>query len=237
MSILPGHLLKPQVLQDDHELTNNPWMEGAENHQETCEGGRRAGCQEHEGNYKERMRVAAQAYMEWMPIRNGPGDSGVAGISITQIIEWGNLATLAGFDTRLKARTEEAPGYFSRPSQLQDLYSYAATNTNVGSYDASTLKSMAADFIDVLEEPYREKLGQYQRNLLETTFRNSKAAGKPWQIFATQCVFGLNSPPNYAVLNDVVPGATASSVVSTLMASTGNREMAVSSSFWSRNVL
>ena len=211
-------------VQDDHELTNNPWMEGAENHQETCDGGRRAGCQEHEGNYKERMRNAAQAYMEWMPIRNGPGDSGVAGISITQIIEWGDLATLAGFDTRLKARTQEKPGYFARPSELEDLFNYAADNTNVGSYDANQLAAMAADFLATLNDPQSEKLGHEQRDRLSRTFENSKAAGKPWQIFATQCVMGHLPPPNYEVLNRLKPG---NAVVDALLASGGLREMAV----------
>ena len=50
---------------------------------------------------------AAQAYMEWMPIRRGPGVMGVVTTtSITQVIEWGKLATIAAFDTRISYRSK-----------------------------------------------------------------------------------------------------------------------------------
>jgi phosphodiesterase/alkaline phosphatase D-like protein len=55
-----------------------------------------------------RFRNAAQAYMEWLPIRRGPGSMGVINTtSITQIIEWGNLASVVAFDTRLSFRSKE----------------------------------------------------------------------------------------------------------------------------------
>ena len=94
---------------DDHELTNDAHSTGAQNHQEECEG---YACTEHEGIYAARMGNAAKAYLEWMPIRNGRYylNTGVVdGVDITQVVEWGDLATLAGFDTRLKSRTESAP--------------------------------------------------------------------------------------------------------------------------------
>ncbi|MEC8429417.1 MAG: alkaline phosphatase D family protein, partial [Pseudomonadota bacterium] len=43
---------------DDHESTNNPWMEGAQNHQP-----------ETEGEWGPRRDASVQAYYEWMPIR------------------------------------------------------------------------------------------------------------------------------------------------------------------------
>ena len=42
---------------DDHEVTNDTWREGAENHQEE------------EGNFMARRNRAYRAYFEWMPIR------------------------------------------------------------------------------------------------------------------------------------------------------------------------
>jgi phosphodiesterase/alkaline phosphatase D-like protein len=44
-----------------------------------------AGCDQDEGLIASRLENAAQAYMEWMPIRRGPGNMGVVKTtSITQ---------------------------------------------------------------------------------------------------------------------------------------------------------
>lgn len=66
-----------------------------------------AGCDRNEGSVDVRFTNAAQAYMEWMPIRRGPGVMGVVTTtSITQVIEWGKLATVAAFDTRISYRSK-----------------------------------------------------------------------------------------------------------------------------------
>lgn len=66
-----------------------------------------AGCDRNEGPSDVRFTNAAQAYMEWMPIRRGPGVMGVVNTtSITQVIEWGKLATIAAFDTRISYRSK-----------------------------------------------------------------------------------------------------------------------------------
>ena len=50
---------------DDHELTNDTWKTGAENHNKG------------EGDFLSRIRAARQAYHEWMPIRtNSTGSQG-----------------------------------------------------------------------------------------------------------------------------------------------------------------
>jgi hypothetical protein len=45
--------------------------------------------------------------MEWQPIRRGPGLLGVTNTSITQVIEWGKLATIVGIDTRISYRSKD----------------------------------------------------------------------------------------------------------------------------------
>jgi len=78
---------------DDHEVTNDGWREGAENHQPD------------EGDWDERKRVALQAYYEWMPVRGGPafnGDGDPRGVY--RDFDWGNLARLIILDTRLAGR-------------------------------------------------------------------------------------------------------------------------------------
>jgi alkaline phosphatase D len=76
---------------DDHELTNNAWKSGAENHDPATEG-----------DYETRKNVAARAYAEWMPIRTEePG-------KIYRSLKFGSLAELVMLDTRLWGRDEQA---------------------------------------------------------------------------------------------------------------------------------
>lgn len=66
-----------------------------------------AGCDRDEGPVDVRFTAAAQAYMEWMPIRRGPGNMGlITTTSFTQVIEWGKLATVVAFDTRISYRSK-----------------------------------------------------------------------------------------------------------------------------------
>ncbi len=74
---------------DDHELANDCWQEGAENHNEG------------EGDFAARVRAARQAYHEWMPIRTATqGDQG----PIYRSFKIGQLADLIMLDTRLHGR-------------------------------------------------------------------------------------------------------------------------------------
>ncbi len=76
---------------DDHELANNAWSGGAENHDDATEG-----------PFAERKAAAAQAYAEWMPIRlDEPG-------KIYRKVRFGDLAELFLLDTRLWGRDEQA---------------------------------------------------------------------------------------------------------------------------------
>ena len=80
------------VVWDDHELANNTWRAGAENHNEG------------EGDFGARIRAARQAYHEWLPIRTGAeGDQGV----IYRAFQIGDLADLIMLDTRLIGRDEQ----------------------------------------------------------------------------------------------------------------------------------
>lgn len=76
---------------DDHELTNNTWHSGAENHNEG------------EGDFATRIAAAKKAYHEWMPIRTRESDQE----TIYRSFEIGNLADLIMLDTRLVGRDEQ----------------------------------------------------------------------------------------------------------------------------------
>ncbi|RYE04392.1 MAG: alkaline phosphatase [Sphingomonadales bacterium] len=78
------HAAKPMIVSmDDHELANNSWEGGAQNHQAE------------EGDYNVRRGAAFQAWREWMPVSETPWGS----------YDIGGLATLFRTDTRLTARS------------------------------------------------------------------------------------------------------------------------------------
>ncbi len=79
---------------DDHEVANDDWMHGAENHDPKTEG-----------DWDARKAAAMQAYFEWMPIRDPkPGQPWAA---INRSFEFGDLATLVMVETRLLARSHQ----------------------------------------------------------------------------------------------------------------------------------
>jgi hypothetical protein len=98
------------------DLTRILLQTGAENHQPVCsatpdspiEDKASASCDRDEGTATDRFNAAAQAYLEYLPLRRAPGSMGVVTIgTITQVIEWGKLATVVLFDTRITARSKE----------------------------------------------------------------------------------------------------------------------------------
>lgn len=74
---------------DDHELCNDAWRGGAQNHQPE------------EGSWPDRRDAAIQAWLEWMPVRAGHGG---ADTEIYRHYEYGDLLTLTMLDTRLVGR-------------------------------------------------------------------------------------------------------------------------------------
>jgi phosphodiesterase/alkaline phosphatase D-like protein len=83
------------VVWDDHEISNNAWRDGAENHN-TDQG---------EGDYTARRAAAVQSYFEWMPIRE---DRSTRQPRIYRSFPFGDLADLMMLDTRLVDRDEQA---------------------------------------------------------------------------------------------------------------------------------
>ncbi|MDF3126815.1 alkaline phosphatase D family protein [Rheinheimera sp. 1928-s] len=100
---------------DDHEITNDAWTDGAENHQPN------------EGDYQTRKLNALQAYYEWMPIR--PLVSGQQQ-SLCRSFAFGDLVDLHMLDTRIEGRnlqleykhyTDEKTGVFDTQRFTADL--------------------------------------------------------------------------------------------------------------------
>jgi alkaline phosphatase D len=83
------------VVWDDHEVCNDTWKGGAENH-DPDKG---------EGDFATRKAAALKAYYEWMPIREP--ESGRTLEMINRSFHFGDLASLMMVETRLTARSQQ----------------------------------------------------------------------------------------------------------------------------------
>ena len=101
---------------DDHEVANDTWISGAENHDATTEG-----------NFAARKASAIKAYFEWMPTR--PVTPGVDG-RIYRQFKFGDLVNLLMLDTRQAGRDQQL--------------SYASFLTTDGSFDAEKFQTELA---------------------------------------------------------------------------------------------
>ena len=77
---------------DDHEITNDTWLDGAENHQPD------------EGDFTARKQTALKAYFEWMPIRPVAANDE---LTIYRQFEFGDLVNLLMLDTRVIGRDQQ----------------------------------------------------------------------------------------------------------------------------------
>ncbi|MGC9666776.1 alkaline phosphatase D family protein [Planosporangium sp. 12N6] len=87
------HALVPWIITwDDHEIANDDWSGGAQNHDPATEGA-----------WADRVAAAHRAYAEWMPVRLGPD------AQIYRRLRFGNLADLSMLDLR-SYRSQQAGG-------------------------------------------------------------------------------------------------------------------------------
>ncbi len=78
---------------DDHEIANNAWVGGAENHDPATQG-----------DWNVRKNTAARAYHEWLPIRT-PDPANL--LKIYRRFDFGQLLTLHMLDTRIEGRDQQ----------------------------------------------------------------------------------------------------------------------------------
>jgi alkaline phosphatase D len=157
------HRVKPWItVWDDHELANDTYDGGAENHDPATQGA-----------WSERLAQAVQAYLDWMPIRHDPA----AGLEIQRRYDWGDLATILALDTRM----------IGRSLQL----SYRTAFADVMDKGDSALAVAAEAFAKgPLAAPDRTLLGARQEAWLSGELKRSQQAGAVWQVLAQQVVAG-----------------------------------------------
>ena len=86
------HASMPMIaVWDDHEVANDTYKDGAENHDATKEG-----------SFSARKAAALQAYHEWMPVRTG-SDQNI----IYRSFDFGSVLSLHMLDTRLIGRDKQ----------------------------------------------------------------------------------------------------------------------------------
>ncbi len=86
------HASMPMIaVWDDHEVANDAYKDGAENHNATTEG-----------SFTARKAAALQAYHEWMPIRTGIDQN-----IIYRSFDFGSVLSLHMLDTRLIGRDKQ----------------------------------------------------------------------------------------------------------------------------------
>jgi alkaline phosphatase D len=86
---------------DDHEISNDSWTGGAQNHTEGAEG-----------MWADRVNAGLQAYYEWMPIRTaGRSDRR----RNQRSFRFGDLVDLSMLEERLSARSQQLPATISVP--------------------------------------------------------------------------------------------------------------------------
>lgn len=93
---------------DDHEVANDAWTQGAQNHKEASEG-----------PWESRRSAAVRAYHEWMPTRD---QDDALSLRSYRSFTFGSLASLSMLDTRLVGRDQQLsdkdPGLYDAKRQL-----------------------------------------------------------------------------------------------------------------------
>lgn len=178
---------------DDHELANDDWTGGAQNHDPA-----------RSGPWEARKAAAVRAYLEWMPIRDAA--AGRQPYDVERSFSFGDLATLIVPETRLKARDEQLslrrdiawrlvdvsdPG---KPQPVTDPALLALPGTALPAH----IKRVpdVADFKRKLEDPKRRMLGDEQFRWVESEMRGAVKQGQPWVLFASETVMASTVCPD-----------------------------------------
>jgi alkaline phosphatase D len=121
------------VVWDDHEIANDAYENGAQNHDDT------------EGDFITRTQMALQAYFEWLPIRPVSNQK-----EIYRTFDFGDLVSLHMLETRIFGRDEQlsyanyydAQGNFNATAFTTDLTS--STRTMLGASQLQWLQGQLA---------------------------------------------------------------------------------------------
>ena len=173
------HAAAPVIaMWDDHEIANNPWTNGGENHQP-----------DREGSFATRERAAIRAYHEWLPTReptNGGNwsDKRNGPFAYNRTVHFGDVISFVVMETRLVSRTDPAGNVFANLTKTFSQNAHPAPARWAGSALEAALRRLASDL-----DAYRSRddayvLGAEQTRWVAAEARASRDAGVAWQAFA-----------------------------------------------------
>ncbi len=220
-----AHAIAPWiVVWDDHEVANDSFSTGAENHQAN------------EGDFAARKQAALRAYYEWMPIRDP--EPGRAFEAINRSFQFGDLITLIMVESRLLARTQQLDYATQLPIEMQR-WDFSNPNAPValrpGEADTAAMRRLPAIYEAVGEEtrpvldwrraqtlipnarnlpdgffvapdvtainallssPERTLLGAAQEQWLAGELQSSVSSGTTWQVLGNQVLVAPLTTPD-----------------------------------------
>mmetsp|Transcript_114969 Transcript_114969/g.209168 ORF Transcript_114969/g.209168 Transcript_114969/m.209168 type:complete len:653 (+) Transcript_114969:112-2070(+) len=197
---------------DDHEIANDAWKEGAQNHQSD------------EGDFQVRKISAMRAYHEWMPTRwnllhktEGPSDEEESIFMKWRNFSFGNLASMVLLDTRHTARTTSAVltrGMVTK--QLRDILS-AEGNPMPKSWPGSKLERELLEFrakVDAHRQAEDKHIvGPQQLAWLRQQAQEVSHRRVPWFLLAQPLVMQDMYPPDFMEAIRLATTANASDTV------------------------
>lgn len=157
------------VVYDDHEVTNDGYLGGAENHQAE------------EGDWATRKAAALKAYFEWMPIREPEAGRSLEAATYRSF-RFGRAASLHMLETRLMARSRQL-------DYAVDFYRLGPDGQPVPDRDG---------FFAKLNDPERRLLGDDQLDWIERDTRAAAEDGAAWQVLGNQIVMARVDGPDFA---------------------------------------
>lgn len=149
-----------------------------------------------EGDWGVRKKAAIRAYREWLPVSDDDWTS----------YEIGDLATIFRLETRLTARSKQFSVGDVLKGKDQPEEAFAALEG-----------FRTGEYLD----PSRTMMGAAQEAWLAEGLKQSRAAGKPWQVLAQQVLMGTSRAPSVIedALSNKLPDFAKRRLVSAMMAS------------------
>ena len=192
---------------DDHELTNDCWKHGAENHNPG------------EGSWEVRKKEAIRAYFEWLPIR--PLWTSRVADDLYGTLHFNQLAGTEG-----NRRWQEGDPVIYRQFQLGRLADLFMLDTRVIGRDKPLDVPDGVDVYKYASQfPQRSMMGEVQEQWLYRSLLQSKKRGARWRLLGQQVQMAQRTPgwddiwdgyaPNRARLFQVLQKGVDNTVVLT----------------------
>lgn len=179
---------------DDHEIANNAWASGAENHQRD------------EGDYQNRKAAGMRAYHEWMPTRRNLLQSFGSSVMpeksesvIWRHFSFGNLASMILLDTRHLAKTKltTKSTFEKKLFDILESSGNPAPETWPGSDVELQMKALRKEVDSQRMAEDKKVIGTQQLEWLRQQVHGISKRKVPWMLVAQSLIMQDIGPPDY----------------------------------------